>query len=70
MRTNLTEAALVADRIAVSGGAACPRCAPAPMQRFKRPAGFVPNGAPFSYVRLWDRCAACNWIARLEESPP
>jgi hypothetical protein len=40
------------------------------MQRFKRPAGFVPNGAPFSYVRLWDRCAACNWIARLEESPP
>jgi hypothetical protein len=54
------------DRVPVDGGAACPRCA-APMQRFCRPEGYVPNAAPFACVRLWDRCGACNFIQRLEE---
>jgi hypothetical protein len=58
----------VTDRIAAGDGATCPRCS-AMMIRYKRPAGFIPNGSPFSCVTLWDRCSACNWIARLEEAP-
>jgi hypothetical protein len=58
------------DRIPVAGGAACPRCTAVMMQRYRRPDGFVPNGAPFSYVTLWDKCTACNFIRRLEEVPP
>jgi hypothetical protein len=60
----------VVDRVAIPGGAACPRCA-ATMIRYKRPAGFVPNGSPFSCVTLWDKCdgdGSCGWIARLEEA--
>jgi hypothetical protein len=56
-----------ADRVAVAGGAACPRCAET-MQRYKRPEGYKPNGAAFAPVTLWDRCAACNFIQRLEET--
>jgi hypothetical protein len=55
------------DRVAVAGGAICPRCAE-PMQRYERPAGYVPNASPFAPVTIWDRCAACNFIQRLEET--
>jgi hypothetical protein len=57
----------VADRLAVSGGAACPRCGQG-MQRFKRPRGYKPpNETPFHSVRVWDRCG-CGYIQRLEET--
>jgi hypothetical protein len=59
----------VTDRVAVPGGAACPRCA-AVMQRYKRPEGYKPNAAPFAPVMLWDRCAGCNWITRLGNIGP
>jgi hypothetical protein len=57
------------DRVAIPGGAACPRCA-ATMQRFRRPKGYKPkNETPFHSVQVWDRCS-CGWIARLEEAHP
>jgi hypothetical protein len=55
------------DRVAVAGGTPCPRCT-APMQRYRRPDGYKPNEAPFAPVTLWDRCAGCNFIQRLEEA--
>jgi hypothetical protein len=57
----------VNDRVAISGGAVCPRCA-ATMQRYRRPEGYTPNAAPFAPVTLWDRCGACNWVQRLDET--
>jgi hypothetical protein len=59
----------VTDRVAISGGATCPRCA-ATMQRYTRPPGYTPNTAPFAAVVLWDRCEGCHWIERLEERVP
>jgi hypothetical protein len=56
------------DRVAIPGGAACPRCAAMMMQRYRRPAGYKPaNETPFNLVLLWDRCLSCSWIQRLEE---
>jgi hypothetical protein len=55
------------DRIAIPGGAACPRCA-AMMQRYERPSGCKPpNDTPFHLVQTWDRCLSCSWIQRLDE---
>jgi hypothetical protein len=56
------------DRVAVTGGAACPRCC-AQRQRYRRPKGYKPkNETPFLAVLLFDRCS-CGWIQRLEELP-
>jgi hypothetical protein len=63
----LTKTHTVTDRIAAGDGAACPRCGQV-MHRFRRPAGYKPlNSTPFHLVLVWDRCAACNFICRLEE---
>jgi len=40
------------DRVAVDGGAACPRCGQA-MQRFRRPEGYrQPNETPDCFIEL------------------
>jgi hypothetical protein len=58
----------VTDRIAIPGGAACPRCVGGVMmQRYRRPKGYKPkNETPFLAVQVWDRCS-CGRIQRLEE---
>jgi hypothetical protein len=59
--TKLPVAKPATDRVAVPGGAICPRCSTR-MQRFRRPKGYKPpNATPFHAVKVGDRCV-CGWI--------